>query len=373
MLRFVYLLPLAATPVFAEPPKVVTDIPPVTSLAAQVMKGVGEPSQMIPAGASPHDHSLRPSEAKALDAANVVFWIGEELSPNLQKSIESLASDATVTALFDAEGTHLLATREEAVFDTDHGHDEHDEHDEHGHDEHDDHDKHEEDAHKDHDHDEHEHEHEEYGHDEHDEHKDHDHAEHDEHDEHAHDEEHAEHDDHDDHHGHNHGPVDPHVWLDPDNAKLWLGLMAETLAAQDAENAETYRANAAEGQAQIDQAVADARATLSGTQNQTYAVLHDAFQYFEDYFELSVLGAITDSDAADASPARLAQLRDAVADASVSCFITEPQANLGLVQAIDPDIATAEADQLGTDLTPGATLYPDLIRKLATDIAACGS
>ena len=76
---FLYLfLPVAAG---ANPPNVAVDIAPVHSLVAQIMAGVGEPDLIIQPGASPHGYSLRPSQARALARADVVFWTSEELTP----------------------------------------------------------------------------------------------------------------------------------------------------------------------------------------------------------------------------------------------------------------------------------------------------
>jgi zinc transport system substrate-binding protein len=41
------------------------------------MQGVGEPEMILPPGASPHGYAMRPSEAAALQSADVVVWIGE--------------------------------------------------------------------------------------------------------------------------------------------------------------------------------------------------------------------------------------------------------------------------------------------------------
>ena len=67
---------LTAAPVLAAP-RVATDIAPVHSLTTQVMEGVGQPDLILPIGASPHAYSMRPSEAAALQDAEIVFWIGE--------------------------------------------------------------------------------------------------------------------------------------------------------------------------------------------------------------------------------------------------------------------------------------------------------
>ncbi len=65
----------------ADAPMVAVDIAPLHSLVSQVMDGVAEPELIISKGATPHSYALRPSEARALQDANVIFWIGEDLSP----------------------------------------------------------------------------------------------------------------------------------------------------------------------------------------------------------------------------------------------------------------------------------------------------
>lgn len=95
---------------------VVASIKPVHSLVAGVMQGVGEPALLVKAGRSPHDYSMRPSEARALADADLVFWIGPQLEAFMARSIEALAGDARVVALSEAEGVQRLATREGGVW-----------------------------------------------------------------------------------------------------------------------------------------------------------------------------------------------------------------------------------------------------------------
>ncbi|NCV50495.1 MAG: DNA primase, partial [Rhodobacterales bacterium] len=92
----------------AEAPSVAVDIAPVHSLVARVMDGVGAPNLIIPPGASPHEYSLRPSEAQSLQDADIVFWIGEDLTPWLEKSIDTLSQNAEITTLLDQSETKLL-------------------------------------------------------------------------------------------------------------------------------------------------------------------------------------------------------------------------------------------------------------------------
>src|SRR5919106_138789 len=84
------------------------------------------PDLMIEGAGSPHSYALRPSEARALDQAEVVFWVGEGLEAFLAKPLGALSDDATVVELADAKGLRLLSTREGGAWE---GHEE----EEHGH------------------------------------------------------------------------------------------------------------------------------------------------------------------------------------------------------------------------------------------------
>lgn len=337
----------------ADVPSVAVDIAPVHSLVARVMDGVGTPDLIVQSGASPHEYSLRPSEAAALQNADLVFWIGEDLTPWMEDAVGTLASGATVTTLLEADGITLLDFREGALFEAhDHGHGDHEEHDEHGHDDHD-HDKH---AHDDHDHDTHE----EHAHDDHD---------HDKHEEHAHDD----HEDHADHHDHAHGDHDPHAWLSPQNARVWLNTIAAQLSAADPDNAGTYFANAAAGRAELESLMAEINETLDPVRGGSFIVFHDAYQYFENDFDIPAAGAISVSDASDPSPARIAEIQSRIRDEGIDCVLAEPQFNPGLVATVldGTDARTGVIDPLGAELDAGPTLYPRLLRNMAATLADC--
>jgi zinc transport system substrate-binding protein len=82
-------------------PNVVVSIAPVHSLVAGVMAGVGESKLLVPANASPHAFSLRPSNARALARADIVFHVGGGLEPFLDKPLRALVSGAAVTLVLD--------------------------------------------------------------------------------------------------------------------------------------------------------------------------------------------------------------------------------------------------------------------------------
>ena len=381
---------------FADAPNVAVDIAPVHSLVTRVMEGVGAPSLIVTPGASPHEYSLRPSQARALQEADVVFWVSRGLTPWMKDGVENLTTDAAVVELLETEGTLQLPFRENALFSHDHGEEAgHDAHKDHDHDDHDygehakdDHD------HEGHDHDEHDHEgHDHAKHDEHD-HKDHeghdheeghgdhgdDHKEHEDHD-HDHDDDHAHGEDHDDHeehagaghHGHAHGDEDPHAWLSIENGAHWLEVIAAQLAEVDPENAAAYQANAQEGKAELEALETEINGILDPVRGRNFIVFHDAYHYFENSFDFPASGAISLSDASDPSPARIKEVQSRVAEQNVTCVLSEPQFNAGIIRAVmdGSEAKTGVLDPLGADLEPGAALYPDMMRNLAKALAGC--
>jgi zinc transport system substrate-binding protein len=311
-------LAVAAGPAMAAP-AVVADIPPVHSLVARIMEGAGVPGLILPPGASPHGYAMRPSEARALSEADIVFWVGEGLTPWLGRSIGSLAGAAASVELMKADGVGLLETRGAAAFVDEDGH-------EHGEDE-----------------------------------------EHDHRDEHDHDE------DHDNGDGHDRGLHDPHAWLDPENAKVWLGAIAGALAEDDPENADLYAANAAAGSAEIDALTARIQARLEPVRERPFVVLHDAYHYFEHRFDIEAAGSLAISDASDPGPARVAEIRDLIGSQGTVCVFAEPQflgRAVGMITE-GADVRTGILDPLGASLEPGPGLYPALLDGLAEALAGC--
>lgn len=332
----------AATATLADVPQVAVDIAPIHSLVARVMDGVGTPNLIVQPGASPHEYSLRPSEAAALQDADLVFWMGEDLTPWMADAVATLAEGAVVSTLLEAEGTILHDFREGALFEAhahgDHGgeHEEHaEEHDDHGHEEHGDHDDHGD--------------HDEHGHDDHG------------------------HDDHAGHEGHDHGAHDPHAWLSYRNAGTWLNLIAAQLSGADPDNAGAYFANAAAARDELETLAAEIRDTLAPVRGGSFIVFHDAYQYFEVDFDMPAAGAISLSDATDPSPARIAEVQGRIQAEGIDCVLAEPQFNPGLVEVVleGTEASTGVIDPLGSELEPGADLYPQLMRNMAATLADC--
>ena len=364
---------LSFTPAFAQAEvDVVASIKPIHSLVAAVMEGVGTPELIVEGAGSPHTYALKPSQAQKLENADLVFWVGHELEAFLEKPLEAIAGKAKTVELFDAHDLVKLEFREGGAFD-DHDHDHADEekHSEHGHDDHDHdkeakaehspdehkHDEHAEDKHDDHDHDDHAGE----------KHKDHDHEDHaeDKHDDHA---EHA-----DGHEGHEHGSFDPHVWLDPVNAKALVHEIEEALVEADPTNAEKYEANAKSVSAKLDSLVTEVTAQLEPVKDKGFVVFHDAYQNFEKRFGLSAAGSITVSPEVLPGAERVSELQARVKKLEAACVFSEPQFEPKLVATVTEGTSakTGVLDPLGTSIENGPDLYFTLIRDMASSFKSC--
>ena len=336
---------MMATPIAAQDVKVVTDLSVTQSLVSMVMGDVGQADLLLDRGGDPHSFQLRPSQARALSEADLIFWIGEELTPWMARALSGIEAQGEVVTLINAEGLHLQ--------DFAHGHD-------HGHG-HDDHDH--SDDHDDHGHDDHGHSHDDEGH------------EHDEHG-HSHDDEGHGHDDHGHSHdeGHSHDGLDPHAWMNTGNVEIWLDLIAEELAEHDPDNAETYRANAEAARAEIADLATEISAILQPAGAAPLVMFHDAYGYMVEQFGINVAGTIALGDAATPGAQRLSELRaDLQADGAV-CIFPEVNHSSRYIDVVVEGTGVrvgAELDPAGVMLEPGADLYPTLMRNMAQAIADC--
>ena len=111
--------------------KVVTTIKPIHSLVAGVMDGLGSPSLIVDGSNSPHNFSLKPSHAKMIEDAEIIFWVGEDLETFMIKPLESIANNATKVSFMDLDSIIKLKFKEENILEVEGYDDDHDDHDDH--------------------------------------------------------------------------------------------------------------------------------------------------------------------------------------------------------------------------------------------------
>ncbi len=92
-------------------PRVAVSIKPLHAIVASVMEGLATPDLIVTRAGSPHGYAMRPSEARALNRAVLVFWMGEDLEAFLRKPLAALGGETKVVALIDAPGLALLPAR----------------------------------------------------------------------------------------------------------------------------------------------------------------------------------------------------------------------------------------------------------------------
>ena len=307
--------------------QVVASIKPVHSLASAVMECLGRPHLLMRGSSSPHTYSLRPSDADRLGKADVVFLVDESLESTIAGSLASIAGNARLVELSGSHGLVIKPFREGGLFEMDSHHE--DEHD-----------------------------------GEHEAHEDEEHADGTPEDE--HDEEHHE-------HGHEHEGFDPHIWLDPDNARAMVHMIADTLSEVDPSNAGRYAANARALGSRLGDLASQIAADMEPVRGRPFIVFHDGYRYFEERFGLTAVGSAVISPERPPGVKRLRNLRARIREAGVVCVFDEPQFDNGIVNVIveGTGARTGTVDPLGAAVEEGPELYFKLIRNMASSFRDC--
>jgi zinc transport system substrate-binding protein len=287
------ILFLRQTPQLAEQRSVLATIPPLHSLVSGVMAGVDAPKLLLPAGTSPHDHTLLPSENEAFYRAHLINWIDPAVETALPRMIDSLPNHVYLMQVGTLDGMTRLPTRRGGLWQDDHG---------------------------------------------------------------------------------DHGDeTDPHSWLDPANAVVWVEAIANNLTTLDPENGESYRRNAAALTARLRDLDDELRERLAPFTGVPYLVYHDAYRYLEARYDLTPIGAFAVDADRPVSAGRLSELQATLENGGARCLFVEPQFKPRqvdrLVEATGVRVATL--DPLGSDLAPGSDLYFAMMRNLANSLAGC--
>ena len=262
-----------ATTARADPPSVVASIKPLHAIVAAVMAGVAQPRLLVKGSASPHDYVMRPSDAAALNDADLVVWIGASFELFLAKPLEALAGDARVVTMMERAAAGQ----------------------------------------------------------------------------------------------------DPHIWLDPANARDMAQRIAGSLSEIDPDNRGRYQANTVDFAARLDALDSELRAALAPVAGRPYLVFHDAYVAFEQRYGLAQVGAVTINLQRKPGARRIADLRETIRETGARCLFGEPQFSTALLDTL---IEGSEArigvlDPLGAGLAPGEEAYFTLMRNLAAGYIDC--
>ena len=182
------------------------------------------------------------------------------------------------------------------------------------------------------------------------------------------------HDDHkekDDHKGHAHGKYDPHVWLDPINAKVIIKEITKQLVQLDSKNSSAYKSNSKKALTDIDKLTQNIKKDLN--KDLRFVVFHDAYQYFEKRFGIQVLGALTVNTDVMPGAEQLSEIREVIEHEKVNCLFSEPQFNPAIIKSIakDTNVKIGILDPLGASLDKGKNLYFDLVKNISNSFKVC--
>ncbi|MNP19013.1 High-affinity zinc uptake system protein ZnuA precursor [compost metagenome] len=283
-----------------------------------MQEGVGTPDVLLPAGASPHHYSLRPSDLRRVKEADLVYWIGPDLESFLPKVLAG--RERKSVAVQDMQGLHLRHFGEEHHHDDEPLEFQPEKHE--GHDE-------KEPATK------------------------------------------LQVDNHDQ--LHSPGALDAHLWLRPENARVIAERMVVDLALVDPSNADRYQANLAAFEQRLKTLDIKLKTRLEPLAGKPFFVFHQAFDYFEEAYGLQHAGVFAVSAEVQPGARHVAEMRERLKAAGPACVFSEPPMRPRLAQTLSDGLPVhfAELDALGFGLKPAYNGYEQLLTSLSEGLAGC--
>ena len=286
---------------------VVVSIKPYHSLVSGVMDGVARPELLLKGNLSPHKYSMKPSDAKVLQNADIVFWGGENLDIFLAKPLSSLSKKGKVVSMLGISGLKLKSLRtishigKSEIFESYISIISNDQDNE------------------------------------------------------------------------DQSAVDPHIWLDPENAKVIINRIVNILSEYDPINAQKYKRNGGSINLKLNELDQHLLSEMSKISDRTYLVLHDAYQYFEIRYQLKSAGSITFNLDHFLGVRRLKKVQNLIKNNDVFCIFGEPQYSQKLVDSLIEGTSVKKGilDPIGSSLQPGPELYFNLMRDLSVSLKSC--
>jgi zinc transport system substrate-binding protein len=291
---------------------IITTIKPIDSLVSAVVGDTGKTISLIPSETSPHEFRLKPSDARALQNGNIIFYISPHLETSIVKVFETLPKNIKIINLMEETGIEHLSIRDNEAWEL---------HDHHDDEKHDDHDKH------------------------------------------------AQKDEHDDHKSKD----DVHIWLDPENAIKIIKKVNTELSFFFPENAKIYDENATKIINKIKSLKKQLKKELLPIKEKPYIVFHDAYQYFEKTFGLNAVGSIALEDDIASSPKQISFIKNKIIKSKASCVFQEPQFDNKLVKTVieGTQAKIGTLDPLGFGIKEKEDFYLQLLRNMSKNLKEC--
>lgn len=167
--------------------------------------------------------------------------------------------------------------------------------------------------------------------------------------------------------------MDPHIWLDVDNARVIAKEMAQVLSARYPQHAKQFKVNAVKLDARLAKLDASLRRELAGLSDKPFIVFHDGYQYMEKAYGLTGIGSVVMHPDQPPGARRMSELRAYITDNKVACMFHEPQFDSRLTDVLTQgnSLKTGVLDTQGATLESGPQLYEALMRSLAESFRRC--
>lgn len=293
---------------------IVATIKPIHSLVSMVVGSENSESLalLVKGASSPHTYGLKPSDAKILNSAKVIFRVSDNIEPFLTKALNSLPASVKIVTLIETKGLRLLQARKDPFLRNERqalvrAPEEH----------------------------------EQrtlllYNRKE-------------------------------------LSQIDGHIWLDPENAIIILKEINRNLKELSPENAAIFEANTALAISDIQKMSVHISEVLSPLRGKPYIVFHDALFYFENRFNLSSIGSITVSPEIQISAKHVAEIRAKIKDFKISCVFQEPISSSKILQNI-LEGTTAQIGNLdpeGLLVAQGPSAYLEILNGITSGLQSC--
>lgn len=295
---------------------VLTTVKPIGFIASAITEGVTDTKVLLPVTASPHDYSLKPSDVKQLQSAQLVVWVGEGLETFLEKSVEKLPKEKVLT-LDEVPAIEAIVAKTKKA--------DHDEHDHDGH------------EHAAHEHGDHDHDHDEHGHE-----------------------------------GHHHDK-DWHIWFSPEASQVVAEQIAERLSQQLPEQKAKIADNLAAFKASLAAKSSEIAKQLTPVKAKGYYTFHDAYGYFERAYGLNSLGSFTINPSVAPGAKTLAAIKKNIAAHKAECLFAEPQFTPKVIESLSKgaEVKVGQLDPLGEKVELGRQSYPQFLQAVADEFSHC--
>ena len=302
---------LLALPMLANA-EVLASVKPLGFIASSIADGVTDTQVLVPAGASPHDYSLKLSDIQKVKAADLVLWVGEDIDSFLDKPVSQIDRKKVIT-IADLADVEPLLTK----------------------------------AHHEHFHEEGEHAHKH---------------------EHKHEHEHHDHD-----HGDEGLTTNWHVWYSPAISQIVAQKVADKLTEQFPDKKALIAQNLANFNRTLAEQSDKIKAQLAPFADKGFFVFHDAYSYFNDAYGLKQSGYFTINPLVAPGAKTIAHIKEEIEEHRVNCLFAEPQFTPKVIESLaqSTKVNVGKLDPIGDSVALGAGSYANFLQATAESYAQC--